>query len=112
MPDSEVHLDKRLTIGHVITTLSLLVAVVVWGTRLEERLDHVVQQVADYDHNVEDHPWFLERIGSTQAHVTANARENVRQDEERLRLVSEIKAELVRMNEKMDKLLLQLGEAD
>lgn len=73
------HLDRRISLGHLVTTVTVLVAMVLWGAHLETRL--VV---------VED------TLGR-QAAVDG------RQDAETERMRQEIREELRRLNEKLDR---------
>ena len=42
------HLDKRISVGHLVTTGTLLLGIVLWGARMETRITvaEVGQQVA------------------------------------------------------------------
>jgi hypothetical protein len=73
-------LDRRVSLGHLITTVTFLVAMVLWGGRLETRLV------------------LLEDGLPRQASVDA------RQDAASLRLRQEIRDELRRLNAKLDRL--------
>ena len=44
---SNWHLDKRINIGHVLTTLALAVSVVVWMLRMESRVEVNATQIAN-----------------------------------------------------------------
>lgn len=38
MADPGWHLDRRISLGHLVTTVTFLVAMVLWGARLETRI--------------------------------------------------------------------------
>lgn len=38
-PPDHWHIDKRVSVGHLITTITVVVAAIVWALRLEGRLD-------------------------------------------------------------------------
>lgn len=40
MPRFGVRFDPTVNAGHLLTTVALLVSLVVWGVRLESRVDH------------------------------------------------------------------------
>jgi hypothetical protein len=73
-------LDRRVSLGHLVTTAMVLVAMVLWGGRLETRLV------------------LLEDAAPRQAAVDA------RQDAAALRLRQEIRDELRQLNAKLDRL--------
>ena len=70
MDSEHWHLDKRLNIGHILTTASALAALFVWGSTIETRISVLEEQ---YEH--------------TQL------------------IQIEIKNQLVRLNDKMDRLI-------
>ena len=39
-PPKRWHLDPTINLGHLITTGTILVSLVIWGARLESRVDH------------------------------------------------------------------------
>lgn len=43
---SRWHLDKRINIGHLLTTVGLVVGVMVWGSKMESRTAVVENTVA------------------------------------------------------------------
>lgn len=40
------HLDKRVNVGHLLTTVGLIVGVMVWGSKMESRIAVVENTVA------------------------------------------------------------------
>ncbi len=72
-------LDRRISVGHLVTTITFLVAMVMWGARLETR-------IALHDETLNRQP------------VTDS-----RQDMETYRIRKEIREELRRMNSKLDR---------
>lgn len=81
MTNEHWHLDKRLNIGHALTTLSALGAIVVWGTTIESRIS-VLETQASHSHQIQ---------------------QDIKN--EIIRLNNNIGAELVRMNVKIDRLI-------
>jgi len=77
--DRQWHLDRRVSVGHLVTTLTFLVAMVLWGARLETRIA------------------LMEDRAHTQARVDA------RQDLETQRVREEIREELKSLNLKIDR---------
>lgn len=77
--ESAWHLDRRVSVGHLVTTLTVLVAMVMWGARLETRIV------------------LMEQDAARQARVDA------RQESEVQRLREEIREELKSLNAKMDR---------
>ncbi len=78
------HLDRRVSVGHLVTTVTVLVAMVLWGARLETRLV-VIENTAD-----------------------RQTRIDTRQDEESRRMREEIREELKSLNNKIDRYFEQL----
>lgn len=75
------HLDRRISLGHLVTTATLLVAMMLWAGRMDTRTS------------------LLEVSLNRQAAVDR------RQDEATQQLREEIRAELRALNEKMDRYL-------
>jgi len=73
------HLDRRVSVGHLVTTLTVLIAMVLWGARLETR------------------------IALTEQDTARQARIDARQDAESQRTREEIRAELKSLNSKIDR---------
>ncbi|MBI5138005.1 MAG: hypothetical protein HZA24_11815 [Nitrospirae bacterium] len=78
------HLDRRVSVGHLVTTLTVLVAMVLWGARLETRIV------------------LMEQDAARQARVDA------RQEADVQRLREEIREELKSLNAKMDRFFERL----
>jgi hypothetical protein len=75
------HLDRRISIGHLVTTATLLVAMMLWAGRMDTRIS------------------LLELSLTRQVNVDR------RQDEATQQLRVEIREELRSLNEKMDRYL-------
>jgi hypothetical protein len=75
------HLDRRISLGHLVTTATLLVAMMLWAGRMDTRTS------------------LLELSLTRQANVDR------RQDEATQQLREEIREELRALNEKMDRYL-------
>lgn len=73
-------LDRRVSLGQLVTTGTLLLAMALWGARLETRIA------------------LLEETPARQAAV------NARQDAETQRVREEVRDELRRLNEKLDRI--------
>lgn len=73
-------LDRRVSLGQLVTTATFLAAMLLWGGRLETRIA------------------LLEEAPTRQAAVDA------RQDAETLRVRQEVRDELKRLNEKLDRI--------
>jgi hypothetical protein len=73
-------LDRRISLGHLLTTATFLVAMMLWGGRMETRIA------------------LLEESPIRQSAVDA------RQDAETLRVRQEVRDELRRLNEKLDRI--------
>ena len=80
------HLDRRVSVGHLVTTFTVMVAMVLWGARLETRIALTEQDTA------------------RQAHIDA------RQDAETQRIREEIREELRTLNSKIDRYFERLVE--
>lgn len=78
-PQPAWQLDRRISVGHLITTITFVVAMVMWGARLETR-------IALHDETLSRQP------------VTDS-----RQDMETHRIRKEILEELHRINSKLDR---------
>lgn len=52
-PNNRWHLDKRVSVGHLITTLAMVAAVSMWLLRLEGRIDLVDQRDAQISARIE-----------------------------------------------------------
>ena len=76
---NEWHLDRRVSVGHLVTTFTVLVAMVLWGARLETRIV------------------LIEQAAARQARIDA------RQDAETQRTREEIREELKSLNGKIDR---------
>lgn len=72
-------LDRRISVGHLVTTMTVLVAMIMWGARLETRIA------------------LVEESAARQVSV------DVRQDTETQRLREEIKEQLEHLNGKLDR---------
>lgn len=72
-------LDRRISVGHLVTTMTFLVAMIMWGARLETRIA------------------LVEESASRQVTI------DLRQDTEVQRLREEIKAQLQQLNIKLDR---------
>jgi len=72
-------IDRRISLGHIVTTATFLLAMVVWGSRLETRIA------------------LMEDTQARQAVV------DDRQDLDARRTREEIRDELRRLNEKIDR---------
>lgn len=75
------HLDRRISIGHLVTTATLLVAMVLWAGRMDTR------------------------ISLLEMSLTRQVTVDRRQDEAAQLLREEIREELRALNEKMDRYL-------
>jgi hypothetical protein len=75
------HLDRRISIGHLVTTATLLVAMMLWAGRMDTR------------------------ISLLEVSLTRQVAVDRRQDEATQRLREEIREELRSLNEKMDRYL-------
>ena len=82
MEDGTAHwrLDRRVSLGQLVTTGTVLLAMMLWGARLETRIA------------------LMEDTEGRQAAVDA------RQDLETQRAREEIRDELMRLNEKLDRI--------
>jgi hypothetical protein len=78
-PDTEWRLDRRVSLGHLVTTLTFLAAAMLWGDRLDTRITLMEETVA------------------RQIHTDS------RQDADTLRLREEIREELKSLNRKLDR---------
>jgi len=74
------HLDRRVSLGHLVTTATFLLAMLLWGARLETRIA------------------LMEETQARQVAVDS------RQDAETRRMREEIRDELRRLNEKLDRI--------
>ncbi|MDH4228939.1 MAG: hypothetical protein OEW11_04220 [Nitrospirota bacterium] len=72
-------LDRKISVGHVITTVTFLVAMIMWGARLETRIA------------------LVEETANRQTILDS------RQDTDMQRMRQEIKEELERLNIKLDR---------
>ncbi|MDH5527411.1 MAG: hypothetical protein OEY97_08915 [Nitrospirota bacterium] len=79
MHKSNWQLDRRISVGHLVTTMTFLVAMIMWGARLETR------------------------IALMEEGATRQVTMDTRQDNETQRLREEIKEELERLNVKLDR---------
>lgn len=75
------HLDRRISIGHLVTTVTLLVAMTLWAGRMDTR------------------------ISLLEVSLTRQVSVDRRQDESTQRLREEIREELRALNEKIDRYL-------
>lgn len=75
------HLDRRVSLGHLMTTATLLVAMTMWSGRMDTR------------------------ISLLELSLTRQASVDRRQDEEAQQMRAEIREELRALNEKMDRYL-------
>ena len=54
--DNRWHLDKRLNVGHILTTLILTISVLAWAQRMDMRLTTVEVKQANNIQNIENFP--------------------------------------------------------
>jgi precorrin-2 methylase len=87
-------LDKTISVTHIITTVSAIAAMVVFGMNLSTKQELTAQAVSE------------ERI-SRQTMSTAQAAINMKQDQEMNELRTTTRDGIEKLNDKMDKLLLQ-----
>jgi hypothetical protein len=69
------HLDKRVSVGHIVTTAVVMVSLVAYAIKQEARIDNTIQQIEfnkerigklerDYRRDIEDIKALLARIDS------------------------------------------------
>jgi hypothetical protein len=69
------HLDKRVSVGHIVTTAIVMVSMVAYAIKQEARIDNTIQQIEfnkerigrlerDYRRDIEDIKALLARIDS------------------------------------------------
>ncbi len=75
-------LDRKISLGHLITSLTVVVGLVLWGAELESR------------------------VAVAESSAPRQRLTDQRQDEDLLRLRQEIKEELTRINSKLDRYFL------
>jgi hypothetical protein len=75
------HLDKRLNAGHLLTTLSLAAAMIVWAMNIESR------------------------IATHDMQLTAISEQMDRTDSRNIRSLESISVQMNRINDKLDRLI-------
>ncbi len=52
--DARWHLDKRISVGHLITTLTVVVSVVIWSLQLQAKITVVEVRIEGNEQSIAD----------------------------------------------------------
>lgn len=85
-----IHIDNTVTIGHIITTATVIITFIIWQVKLESRVDMNERLIAEYRQQ------YLVSVAELKQQNDASGKEI--KD-----MINEVKKTMYRLEDKMDK---------